>query len=76
MQAGDSIVLRTYVCTDGVNPDKFDEITFSGPQSVHVVRIPATTLAYNEKFRFTITQTVGVLREFPYSIIVQVMEVV
>ena len=75
MRSGDVVVLRCYIAVDGTNQVKSDEIAFSGAQSVPVVRIPATTLAYNAKFRATITQTAGTLRAFPYTIIVQVMEV-
>jgi hypothetical protein len=55
---------------------KTDELTFTGAQDIPVVRIPALTLAYNAKFRSTVTQTAGTLRAFPYTIIYQVMEVI
>jgi hypothetical protein len=76
MAAGDSVVLRSYVAVDGVNRDKMDEISFTDAQSIPVVRIPSTTLAYNSKPRITVTQTAGTLRAFPYTIIVQIMEVI
>jgi hypothetical protein len=76
MAAGDSVVLRIYVAVDGVTQDKSDELSFSGAQAVPVVRIPATTLAYNSKPRVTVTQTAGTLRSFPYTFIVQIMEVI
>jgi hypothetical protein len=76
LASGDSVILRSYVAVDGTNQDKSDELSFSGAQSIPVVRIPATTLAYNAKPRITVTQTAGTLRAFPYTIILQIMEVI
>jgi len=76
MASGDTVILRAYIAVDGVTQDKSDGMSFSGAQDVKVVRIPATTLAYNAKFRVTVTQTAGTLRSFPYTFIVQVMEVI
>jgi hypothetical protein len=76
MAAGDAVTLRMYVAVDGATQDKSDDATFSGAQDVKVVRVPATTLPYNAKFRVTVTQTAGTLRSFPYVFIVQVMEVI
>jgi hypothetical protein len=76
LASGDTVVIRTYLAVDGTNRIKVDEATFSGAQTIPVVRIPATTVAYNGKFRVTITQTAGTLRAIPYSFIVQVMETI
>jgi hypothetical protein len=77
MESGDSVILRTYIAVDGVTQDKADELPFTGPQDIKVVRIPAVTVAYNGKFRATVTQTAGAtLKSFPYTFIVQVMEVI
>ena len=76
LASGDTVVLRIYIAVDGTNRVKSDEITFNGPVSIPVVRIPATTLAYNAKARITVTQTAGTLRAIPYSFIVQVMETI
>jgi hypothetical protein len=76
MAAGDAVTLRIYVAVDGTTQDKVDEASFTGPQFIPVVRIPATTVPYNGKFRVTVTQTAGTLRSFPYTFIVQVMEVI
>jgi hypothetical protein len=76
MASGDTVVTRVYLAVDGTNQVKSDEITFSGAQSIPVVRIPAVTLAYNAKPRITVTQTAGTLRAFPYTVIYQVMEVI
>jgi hypothetical protein len=76
MASGDTVILRTYIAVDGVNQRKADELTFTGAQDIPVVRIPAVTLAYNAKPRITVTQTAGTLREFPYTVIYQVMEVI
>jgi hypothetical protein len=76
MASGDIVVIRTYIAVDGVNQQKADEMTFADAQDIKVVRIPAVTLAYNAKFRATVTQTAGTLRAFPYTIIYQVMETI
>jgi hypothetical protein len=77
MSSGDSVVIRIYIAVDGANQVKSDEITFTDAQAIPVVRIPAVTLAYNAKPRITITQTAGsTLKSFPYTIIIQVMEVI
>jgi hypothetical protein len=77
MAAGDAVTLRMYIAVDGINQDMADEISFSGPQRIPVVRIPATTVPYNGKFRVTVTQTSGdALKSFPYAFVVQVMEVI
>jgi len=51
-------------------------MTFTGAQNIPIVRILAHTVAYNAKFRVTITQTAGTLRTFPYTIIYQIMETI
>jgi hypothetical protein len=77
MTSEDVVVLRIYLAVDGVNRVKSDEMSFSREQNIPVVKIPATTLAYNSKPRITVTQTSGTtLKSFPYSIIYQVMEVI
>jgi len=76
LAAGDTVVIRTYIAVDGVNQKKTDEMTFSGAQDIPVVRIPAVTLAYNAKFRATVTQTAGTLKAYPYTIIYQIMETI
>lgn len=75
LQSDDVVIIRNYIAVDGTNQDKSDEVTFAGTQDIPVVRIPALTLAYNAKFRITITQTSGTPRSFPYTIIQQIMEV-
>jgi hypothetical protein len=74
--SGDTVIIRTYIAVDGTNQRKTDETTFVGSQDIPVVRIPAVTLAYNAKFRVTVTQTAGTLRAYPYTFICQVMEVI
>jgi len=76
LAAGDTVVIRTYIAVDGVNQKKSDEMPFSDAQDIPVVRIPAVTLAYNAKFRATITQTAGTLKAYPYTIIYQIMETI
>jgi hypothetical protein len=76
LASGDTVIVRTYVAVDGTNQKKTDEKTFSGVQDISVVRIPAVTLAYNAKFRLTVTQTAGTLRAYPYTVIYQIMETI
>jgi hypothetical protein len=76
MDINDIVILRAYIAVDGTNQVKSDEITFVGKQTIPVVRVPATTLAYNEKPRITVTQTAGTtIKSFPYTFIYQVMKV-
>ncbi|TDA41334.1 MAG: hypothetical protein DSO07_05125 [Thermoproteota archaeon] len=76
LASGDTVVVRIYIAVDGTNRVKSDEMTFNGPVSIPVLRIPATTLAANTQPRITVTQTAGTLRAIPYSFIVQVMETI
>jgi len=76
MASGDTVVIRTYIAVDGTNQVKSDELTFSGSQAIPAVRIPAHTLLYNNKFKVTVTQTAGTLRSFPYSFLLELMEVI
>ncbi len=76
MASGDTVIIRPYIAVDGTNQRKSDELSFSGPQPIPVVRVLAHTIAYNGKFRVTVTQTSGTLRSFPYTFIVQVMETI
>ena len=76
MASGDSVEIRVYIAVDGANQRLSDKMTFTGAQEIPVVRVVAHTLPYNAKFRVTVKQTAGTLRAFPYSFILQVMEVI
>jgi hypothetical protein len=76
MQSGDTVILKFYIAVDGENQVLSDNVMFMGAQAIPVVRIPSTTLAYDSKPKITLTQTTGVPRSYPYSIIIQVMEVI
>jgi hypothetical protein len=76
MASGDAVVIKTYIAVDGTNQKQVDQITLKDAQTIPVVRIPSCTVAYNGKFRVTITQTSGTIRSYPYTFIVQVMEVI
>jgi hypothetical protein len=76
MQSGDTVILKFYIAVDGENQVLSDNVMFTGAQAIPVVRIPSTTLAYDSKPKITLTQTTGVPRSYPYSIIIQVMEVI
>jgi hypothetical protein len=75
MASDDAVTLRTYLAVDGVNQVKSDEASFSGVQSIPVVRIPAMTLEKNMKPRVTVTQTAGsTIKSYPYTIIIEYLE--
>ena len=76
MASGDAVVIKTYIAVDGTNQKQVDQITLKDAQTIPIVRIPSCTVAYNGKFRVTITQTSGTLRAYPYSFIVQIMETI
>jgi hypothetical protein len=76
MQSGDTVILKFYIAVDGENQVLSDNVMFMGAQAIPVVRIPSITLAYDSKPKLTLTQTTGVPRSYPYSIIIQVMEVI
>jgi len=76
LASGDEVVIRVYIAVDGVNQRLSDQMTFSGAQTIPVVRVMAHTVAHNAKFRVTIIQTAGTLRTFPYTIIYQIMETI
>jgi len=76
MAAGDAVTVKTYIAVDGVTQVVSDSMNFTDAQAIPVVRILAHTLLYNAKFRVTITQTAGTLKSFPYSFLVEVMEVI
>jgi hypothetical protein len=76
MASGDAVVIKTYIAVDGTNQKQVDQITLKDAQTIPVVRVPSCTVAYNGKFRVTLTQTSGTIRSYPYSFIVQIMEVI
>ena len=77
MESDDQVIIKVYIAVDGTNQRLVDQKTFAGAQDIPVVRILAHTLAYNAKFRVTINQTAGsTIKSFPYSFIVEVMEVI
>lgn len=74
--SGDEVVLQSYIAVDGVSRVRTDKVIFSGAQEIPVVRFLAHILMYDAKLRVTVTQTKGTLRAFPYSFIVEEMEVI
>jgi len=76
LASGDEVVIKVYIAVDGVTQRRSDKLTFKGAQEIPIVRVPAHTVAYNAKFRVTITQTAGTLRTFPYTFIYQIMETI
>jgi len=76
LASGDTVVINVYIAVDGANQKLVDTWTFTGAQSVPVVRIVAHTIPYNGKFRVTVKQTAGTLRAYPYYFILEVMETI
>lgn len=76
MASGDSVTLRVYIAVDGVTQELSDEQSFTGAQSIPVVRVPAHTIAYNGLFKVTVEQTGGTVRSFPYTFIKELMEAI
>jgi len=76
LASGDEVVIKVYIAVDGVTQRLSDEMTLIGAQDIPIVRVVAHTVAYNAKFRITITQTAGTLRTFYYTIIYQIMETI
>jgi len=76
LASGDEVVIKVYIAVDGVTQRLSDAMKFSGAQTIPIVRVLALTVAYNAKFRVTITQTAGTLRTFPYTFIYQIMETI
>jgi len=76
MASGDEVTIKVYMAVDGVNQRLVDQVTFTGAQTVPIVRVLAHTIPYNGKFRVTITQTAGTLRVFYYTFIYQIMETI
>jgi len=77
MASDDEVVIKVYIAVDGVNQRLSDSMTFSGVQTIPVVRVMAHTIPANGKFRVTITQTAGAtLKTFYYNFIYQIMETI
>ena len=76
LASGDTIVIKIYVAVDGANRKEMDRMTIYGPIDPPIIRMPAHTFAYDMQPRITITQTSGIIRQFPYYFLMQLMEVV
>ena len=73
LQSGDTLIVKEYIAVDGVNYFTFLTMPYNGPVSDPVIRFHAKTLLYNMKYKFTITQTAGTIRSFPYGFIKEVL---
>jgi hypothetical protein len=76
MQSGDTIIIKEYIAVDGTNQRLFINTSFGGSQDTPIIYFPAKLVQYDGKYRVTITQTAGTLRSFPYTFILQVLQVV
>ncbi|MEM0261492.1 MAG: hypothetical protein QW733_02070 [Desulfurococcaceae archaeon] len=73
LQSGDTVVVTEYISVDGVNYQRFAQVTYSNAQSEPIIRFHSKTLLSNMLYRVTIKQSAGTLRSFPYGFIVLVM---
>jgi hypothetical protein len=68
LASGDSVILWEYIAVDGVNYDIFiPPVQYDGPVDAHAIRFHMKLLAYNMKYKVTITQTSGTIKSFPYA---------
>jgi len=64
---GDTIIVCEYVSVNGGDYKPFICLPFSGAQDEPIVRIHAKTFEGSQKWKLTINQTEGTLRNIPYS---------
>jgi sugar lactone lactonase YvrE len=76
LDSGDVLVVNVYLAVDGVTRRLYDTVTLSGVVPTPVVRVTPMYLRGDSKFRVTINQTGGALRDFPFWFIVLVHEVI
>jgi hypothetical protein len=69
----DILQVTEYMAVDGANYGPFLIATFFGSQRQPIVRIHSKMLAYNMKYKLTVTQQEGSLKTIPYAIIVEVL---
>jgi hypothetical protein len=73
LASGDAVEVREYIAVDGVNYKLYARVTYSGPVSEPAIRFHAKTLLYSMKYKVTIIQSRGTIRNFPYSFIQEVL---
>jgi len=73
LQSGDTVVVNEYVALDGSNYRLLYSATVGGPTSQPAVRFHTKTLLSSMKYKVTVKQTSGTLRNVPYYFIVEVM---
>jgi hypothetical protein len=73
MENGDEVLIIEYIAVDGTNLRKFNSVTFNDRQDAPIIRIHTKTLDRTFKYKVTLTQTKGVIRDYPYAFIIEVL---
>jgi hypothetical protein len=73
LQNGDTLTVTEYIAIDGVNYQQFLTSQFSGPVSMPIIRFHAKTIQKTMKYKVTVNQTSGTVRNIPYGFIVEVL---
>jgi len=69
----DAITVCEYVSVDGVDYKPFICLSFSGAQLDPILRFHAKTFEGTQKWKLTIEQTKGTLRNFPYNFLQEIL---
>jgi len=67
LSEGDTIIICEYVSVNGTDYGSFMCLSFSGSQKDPILRFHAKTFEGSQKWKLTIKQTSGTLRNFPYN---------
>ncbi|HTT74269.1 MAG TPA: hypothetical protein VMG99_09055 [Thermoplasmata archaeon] len=73
MASGDTVQLLEYVNVLGNALEPFQENTYSGAQTLPVIRFYSKTLAKAGGYSVTLNQTAGTLRTYDWAFILQVL---
>jgi len=73
MASGDAVTLTENINVDGNSLQPFQQNTYSGAQSIPVIRFFSKTIAKVGGYSLQINQTTGTLRSYDYAVILQVM---
>jgi len=76
MGNGDEVVIREYIAVDGTNLRKFKTVKLANVQVEPIMRVHTKTFDRTFIYKVTLTQTKGVLRDYPYAFIIEVLGVV
>lgn len=73
LSTGDTVIVREYMVLDDVKSLLFASVAFSAPVSEPLIRFHTKLIPYNAKYKVTITQTSGTLRQYPYYFVASVL---